>query len=60
MEDQKFYQHKGVDFKALCRALLSRGRKIPFLIKYLLLKIFHLPVVLLLLSNFSGLCLLKI
>lgn len=33
IEDQKFYQHKGVDFKALCRALLSRGRKIPLINK---------------------------
>lgn len=33
IEDQKFYQHKRVDFRALCRALLSRCRKIPFIKK---------------------------
>lgn len=38
IEDQKFYQHKGVDFKALCRALLSRGRKIPFFNKISFIK----------------------
>ncbi|WP_241993732.1 biosynthetic peptidoglycan transglycosylase [Helicobacter sp. MIT 05-5293] len=31
IEDRNFYQHKGVDWKATGRALLSRGRKIPFI-----------------------------
>lgn len=33
IEDRNFYQHKGTDWKATGRALLSIGRKIPFVNK---------------------------
>lgn len=33
IEDRNFYQHKGIDWKATGRALLSIGRKIPFVNK---------------------------
>lgn len=37
IEDRKFYQHSGVDWKATARAMLSQCRKIPLLrnIKYI-------------------------
>lgn len=37
IEDRKFYQHSGVDWKAIARAMLSQCRKIPLLrnIKYI-------------------------
>lgn len=37
IEDRKFYQHSGVDCKAIARAMLSQCRKIPLLrnIKYI-------------------------
>lgn len=33
IEDKRFYQHKGVNWKATGRALLSQGRKIPLIKK---------------------------
>lgn len=33
IEDKNFYQHKGIDYRAIGRALLSHARKIPYIKK---------------------------